>query len=97
MATITVYRPDDEGTAAAAPVDLAVRGRTPERPTLTIIENGKPNARALLRFVAEQVGVRLPLARIDVFSKPTAAKPIDADEARMLAARSHLVISGLGD
>jgi len=47
--------------------------------------------------VAEGVQERLPVGEIVVHSKSSASKPIDADEAEMLAARSHLVISGLGD
>ena len=40
---------------------------------------------------------RLPVSEVVVHSKAAAGKPIDADEAEMLAARAHLVISGLGD
>jgi len=39
----------------------------------------------------------LPIREIIVHSKSSAGKPIDADEAEMLAARAHLIISGLGD
>jgi len=100
MATITVYRPD---TDSDAPRDtFAFAARTPPegmsgQAVLTIIENGKPQARQLLSLIAAGVRRRLPVATVDVFSKPTAAKPIDADEARMLAARSRLIITGLGD
>jgi hypothetical protein len=37
------------------------------------------------------------VAEIEVMTKASAGKPLDADETRMLAVRSHLVISGLGD
>jgi hypothetical protein len=63
----------------------------------TVIDNGKPNARSLLQMVAQQVGTRITLAAVETFCKPTASKPIDADEARMLAARSRLVLTGVGD
>lgn len=55
------------------------------------------NARELLGHVADELRSRLPPATVDVHSKPSAGKPIDADVADMLAARSHLVISGVGD
>jgi hypothetical protein len=96
MATITVYRPD-VATQPAAPVPRAARGSVPADPVLLLIANGKPRARDLLERIAGEVSTRLPLGRVDVHNKPSAAKPIDADEARLMAARSHLVISGLGD
>ncbi|MDE0652934.1 MAG: hypothetical protein OXI26_04740 [bacterium] len=97
MATITVVRPDHVSEVSGV-------GRAPrqvlsgtDRLHLTLVENGKPNARALLGYVADELRSRLPLAAVDVHSKPAAGKPIDADVADMLAARSHLVISGVGD
>ena len=97
MATVTVVRPDhisEVSSIARAP--RRARG-TADSLQLTLIENGKPNARALLGHVADELRSRLPLATVDVHSKPAAGKPIDADVADMLAARSHLVISGVGD
>ena len=64
---------------------------------LTLIENGKPNAKKLLSMIGEGVKLKFPAIDIFIFSKPSAAKPIDANEAQMLAVRSHMVISGLGD
>lgn len=97
MATITVVRPDhvsEVGSVARAPRPA----RSVADPLqLTLIENGKPNARTLLGHVADELRSRLRLATVDVHSKPAAGKPIDADMADMLAARSHLVISGVGD
>ena len=97
MATITVVRPDHDSSVnglALAPR----RARSSAEPLhLTLVENGKPNARTLLGYVADELRSRLPLATVDIHSKPSAGKPIDADVADMLAARSHLVISGVGD
>ena len=97
MATITVVRPDH-----VSEVSGVARAPRPDRGAgeplhLTLVENGKPNARTLLGHVAEELRSRLPLGAVDVHSKPAAGKPIDADVADMLAARSHLVISGVGD
>ncbi len=64
---------------------------------LLLVENGKPKARQLLQFVAAEIQQRLPIATIEVHSKPSAGRPIDADLVSMFAARAHLVISGLGD
>ena len=97
MATITVVRPDHDSSVNG--VALAPRRvRSSADPLhLTLVENGKPNARTLLGYVADELRSRLPLATVDIHSKPSAGKPIDADVADMLAARSHLVISGVGD
>ena len=97
MATVTVVRPDhvpELRDIARAP-RRARRAADPLQ--LTLIENGKPNARRLLGHVADELRSRLPLATVAVHSKPSAGKPIDAAVADMLAARSHLVISGVGD
>lgn len=97
MPTITVVRPDHVPEAhSTARAPRRAHG-TADALHLTLIENGKPNARTLLGFVADELRSRLPLAAVDVHSKPAAGKPIDADVADMLAARSHLVISGVGD
>ena len=64
---------------------------------LLVVENGKPNAKRLLTFIAEEIKRRLPVATIEIHSKPSAGRPIDADLVKMFAARSHLLISGLGD
>jgi hypothetical protein len=98
MTTINVYKPTvAEWTSGA--FDLAPRGG--DAPDggyhLTIVENSKPRAKWLLTRVAELARERLPIAEIEVHSKLSAGKELDADVTRMLAARSHLVITGLGD
>jgi len=96
MPTITVLTPDYE---ADTPAEVALAPRiSPDEPvTITVIDNAKPNAKALLTYVADGLRDRFPVAAVEVHSKPGASKPIDADEAEMLAARSHMVIAGLGD
>ncbi len=93
---ITVLTPVYEETGPQE-VRMTARSTPTEPVTITIIENSKPHAKELLSYVAEGLRDRLPVADVVVHSKPAAGKPIDADEAEMLAARSHLVISGLGD
>ena len=97
MATITVFRPDVADTVPETDMARAPRRPVEDGAVLTIIENGKPKARVLLQYVAEALRARLPVATVEVFSKPSAAKPIEADEAKVMAARSHLVITGVGD
>ena len=96
MAKIDVLNPEFE---AERPVKvlMAHRATVVEPVTITVIENSKPHAKELLTYLAEGVRERLPIAEVIIHSKSSAGKPIDADEAEMLAARSHLVISGLGD
>ncbi|MEC7924293.1 MAG: hypothetical protein VYB80_03650 [Actinomycetota bacterium] len=96
MTTIDVLNPEYE-TEGPSEVLMAIRSTPVEPVVITVIENSKPHAKELLTYVAEGLRERLPVAEIEVHSKSSASKPIDADEAEMLAARTHLVISGLGD
>ena len=96
MGRITVLRPDEPEPTPPAGA-LAERGALPEELVLTLIENGKPRAREVLERVADALQERFPQLSVEVFSKPSAGKPISSDEAVQLAARSHLVITGVGD
>jgi hypothetical protein len=96
MSTITVLVPEYEAERPR-PVEMARRFNPTEPVTITLIDNAKPNAKALLGYVADGLRDRFEVTDVIVHSKPGASKPIDADEAEMLAARSHLVITGLGD
>ena len=91
-----VLRPDYEDTQVEKffPAPRTV----PEEPfTLSIIDNGKPKAKQLLTEVASRLEDRLPIANVEVVSKPSAGKPLEADVAQSVAARSRMVITGLGD
>jgi hypothetical protein len=96
MATIEVLRPD-KPELDAPPQPLAPRAPVEHGAVLMLIENGKPHARELLQLIAEELRRSLPISVVETFSKSSAAKPIDADEARNLAARSRLVVTGVGD
>jgi hypothetical protein len=97
MAQVTVHRPDTEAPPAST-VEFAPRGELPDQPVIGLIANGKPLAKEILTVLAEEVAKRLDRdVTLDLVAKPSAAYPIDDDEARLLAARSHLVIAGLGD
>ncbi len=47
--------------------------------------------------IADRLRDALPIATVEVHSKPSAGAPIEEDVATMLAVRSHMIISGLGD
>ncbi len=96
MAEIIVHRPDVRAQPPAA-VEYARRSPLPAGAVLTLIENGKPRARDLMQLVASELQERVPIARVEVFSKSSAGKPIDAEDAKAIAAGSHLVITGVGD
>jgi hypothetical protein len=99
MGVITVLRPDtpeaDQAGAAAAPA-----GRAPlsDGASLVLIDNGKSHAKIVLLMLAEELRARLPqIAHVEVFSKTSAAVTVTDDEARRLADRATLVVTGLGD
>jgi hypothetical protein len=96
MSNITVLRPDVEKMPASA-VTMAVRPSQRATLRLTIIENGKPKARALLLAIAEGLREHLGGLTVEVVSKSSASWPIGAEEIRSIAARSDLVLTGLGD
>jgi hypothetical protein len=64
---------------------------------ITLIDNGKPKGRQLLRLIAEELSRTVPLASIDVYAKGTASRIIGEEEVDMIAAASDAVITGLGD
>lgn len=96
MPQITVLRPDQAAEPAAS-VAYASRRAVPEDAHLILIVNGKPRARDLMQFVADELQQRLSIATVEVFSKASAGKPIEGEEAREMAARAHLIITGVGD
>ena len=96
MAAIKVLRPDEEAQPAAF-IGYARRREIENDAHLILIENGKARARDLMEFMAEQLQQRFPISTIEVFSKASASKPIEPEEAKEMAARAHLVITGVGD
>jgi hypothetical protein len=97
MAEITVLRPDMAAPPARSVV-LAPRGELPPRPVIGLVVNGKPLAAELLTVLAGELAKRLGRPfEIELLTKPAAGYPMLDDEATQLAARSHLVITGLGD
>lgn len=100
MMTLTLLRPDweldERGTGELLP---APRLRLPlvEPVVLGLVDNRKPNANRLMRLVGEELGTRIPISRVEVFSKPASSRPMEPEEATEMAARAHLVLTGVGD
>jgi hypothetical protein len=92
---VTVLRPDVEAPPAAT-VELAPR-RAVERPTIGLVDNGKPHARELLELVARELHSRLGDGEVELIRKKSAAWTISPEQARDMAARAHLVVTGVGD
>lgn len=97
MGEITVIRPDLQDVPRDA-LELAARIQLSGRPTIGLIANGKPLARELLEALGAEVSRSLGL-KVDthLLRKPNAAHPITAAEADGMAARAHIVITGVGD
>ena len=96
MSLITVYQPAGFHKPAQ-PANRAQRVALPAAATLTLIDNGKVHARLLLQLIADRLRTRLPIDHVEVFTKASAGLPIGAEEARRVAARSHLIVTGVGD
>jgi hypothetical protein len=95
MGQVTVLRPDVEAPPAAS-VALAPR-RPVERPVIGLVDNGKPHALELLELVARELHARLGEGEVEVIRKKSAAWTITPEQARDMAARAHIVITGVGD
>lgn len=97
MSTITVLRPDfvEEPRPALA---LAPRVDPPDPLVIGLISNGKPLAAELLNAVADELRKRLRRdVKTEMIRKPSAGSPVTVEEADTMAARAHLVITGVGD
>jgi hypothetical protein len=96
MSTITVFRPVDDSEPPTT-VELAPRGGLPERPVIGIVDNRKPNARQILEILADEIGQRFGDCEIVLMQKQGAGNPMPPEMADDMAARAHLVITGVGD
>ena len=95
MAEIEVYRPDSQETHP--PADLAPRRGFPANATIVLVENGKPTAKELLRYIGEEIQALHPDARLVEHSKRSASSIISDAEVARFSAGAHFVIAGLGD
>jgi hypothetical protein len=77
--------------AAVAPAVASLSGRS-----IAVLDNGKPNARALLTGIAERLAARTGAEVSIVAAKATAAEPAEPDILRQLEA-AHVVVTGSAD
>jgi hypothetical protein len=96
MSTITVIRPVEPAEPSATVV-LAPRAALPAHPVIGLVDNRKPHARELLELLAEELRRRLGDAEILLVRKPGAGHPLEPEQASDMAARAHMVITGVGD
>ena len=96
MGQITVLRPDLPAPPAES-FELAPRSGLPDRPVVGLVDNGKPHAKELLELLAEELRSRIGDGEVVLLRKPSAAYPITVEQASDMAARAHLVITGVGD
>ncbi len=97
MAQITVLRPDFQ-ERSRPPLELAPRGELPDRVVIGLVANGKPLAAELLQALAGELRTRIGRdTQVTLVKKPSAAYPMTAVQADGMAARAHLVITGVGD
>lgn len=95
MTRIVVHRPDEPSPPPSA---VALAPRAPvERPVVGLVSNGKPHAAELLEAVARQLHARLGEGEVELLRKPSAAYAITPEQARDMAARAHVVVTGVGD
>ena len=64
---------------------------------LGILDNGKPNAAALMQRMAEQLSARMNLELVGVFRKGTAATPCEEPLLGEIAEACDLVLTGSAD
>ncbi len=87
---------DPVGRVKSTERPLNPRIATLERKTIGIIVNGHPNAPVILGALADLLRGRFPSAQMIVRNKPSfrnrAPEPILSE----MAARAHVVITGLG-
>jgi hypothetical protein len=96
MSKITVIRPVDRAEPPKT-VELAERKPLPERPVIGLVDNRKPHARELLELLADELRQRIGDAEVVLVRKPGAGHPLEPEQAADMAARAHIVITGVGD
>ncbi len=85
-----------EGAVVATPAVLASPVGSLSGQTLAVLDNGKPNARLLLRTLAERLAARTDAVVSLVTAKATAAEPAEPEILRQLAA-ARVVVTGSAD
>jgi hypothetical protein len=90
-----VLDPTDEPVKSS--FTLAPRPEKLKGLTLGVIDNGKKNSDYLLKGILERLQVQEGLGGHFYLRKPSLSHGIPADQAKILAERSQVVIAGVGD
>lgn len=69
----------------------------PAKPVLCLIDNTKARARDLLEAVGRSLVARGIVGSYYLHAKPSPSYPITREVRAEIAARAHLVVSGVGD
>ena len=69
----------------------------PPNPVLGLIDNTKARARDLLEAIGKVLVQRGVVGSYFIHSKPSPSYPITREVRAQIAARAHLIISGVGD
>lgn len=85
------------GGAERGDVRLAARVASLERATVGVVDNGKPNGDRFFAHVGEQLAQRWGVADTVTVRKDKISQPADPATIADLAARSHLILTGIGD
>jgi hypothetical protein len=85
------------GSQSPQAARLAPRLDSLEGKSLGIVDNGKPNGDRFLGIVAELLQERYGVKEVHSIRKESISRPAPADLIADMAARSHLVITGIGD
>lgn len=83
--------PSQDGTR------LAERLASLEQATVGVVDNGKPNGDRFFAHVGELLQERCGVADLISVRKEMISQPAARDTIADLAARSHLILTGIGD
>lgn len=95
MSAIRVFAP--EGAVGRAPRVLAELPAALAGQRIAVLDNGKPNAAALLRAIADQVAARSGARSVGLHQKANAALPCAPELLAALAAEADLILTGSAD
>lgn len=85
-------QPEENASFGYAP-----RGPLQYGARLVLIDNGKAKAKILLKYLAESLQKRLPIAQVEVYEKGQASRILDDEEVSNISSRADVVIAGVGD
>jgi hypothetical protein len=97
MTKVTVLQPSVDEPEASQFV-LAERRPLPRRPVIGLVANGKPLAAELLDVLVDELRRRIRReVLIERIAKSSAGVTMSAAQADGMAARAHMIITGVGD